>query len=115
MAMMPVKELVLYQTPSGKYPFEEWLEDLKDRNARYIIRARLDKLTYYGHAGRCEPVGEGVVELKIFYGPGYRVYFSEQGKTVVLLLCGGDKSTQKKDIRKAKEYWADYINRKVGY
>lgn len=112
--MLPEKELLLYETRAGKCPFEEWLEGLKDRKARYVIRARLDRLSYYGQAGKCEPVGEGVFELKIFYGPGYRVYFSEYGKTIILLLCGGDKGSQSIDIKKAKEYLADYRNRKEG-
>ncbi len=102
----PQKRIILYETQSGRYPFEEWLEALKDKKGKYIIRARLDRLTY-GNAGKCEPVGNGVFELKIYYGPGYRVYFGEEDKTVVVLLCGGDKGTQKKDILKAREYWAD--------
>ena len=107
--MMPQKELLFYETSAKRYPFEEWLERLKDAKARYVIRARIDRLAY-GNAGKCEPVGKGVFELKIYYGPGYRVYFAEEGKTIVLLLCGGDKSTQNKDIRTAQEYLANYKN-----
>ena len=61
-----------------------------------------------GLYGDCEPVGEGVSELRMFFGPGYRVYFGEDAKNTVILLCGGDKDSQKKDIKKAKEYWKEY-------
>ena len=105
------KELVIYETRENKAPFEEWLESLKDRKARAIIRVRLDRLTY-GHLGQYGSVGAGVHELKIQFGPGYRVYFGEDGDALIILLCGGDKSTQRRDIEKAKEYWADYRMRK---
>ncbi len=107
---MNISKLIFYETPGGRYPFEEWLESLKDKKARYIIRARLDRLAY-GNAGKCKPVGDGVFELKVYYGPGYRIYFAEEGKMIVILLYGGDKSTQKKDIIRAREYWVDYKER----
>lgn len=109
--MEQLKKFELYQTATGKSPFEIWLEDLKDKKARHVIRARLDRLAY-GLAGQCEPVGQGVFELKIYYGPGYRVYFGQEGQTLVILLSGGDKSTQNRDIEKAKFYWQDYQRRK---
>jgi len=71
-----------------------------------VIFARLDRLAY-GHAGDAEPVGEGISELRIHYGPGYRVYFRKRGDSLVILLCGGDKSTQAKDIRTAKRLAED--------
>ncbi|MCC5652183.1 type II toxin-antitoxin system RelE/ParE family toxin [Nostoc sp. XA013] len=74
------------------------------------IRARLDRVED-GNLGDCKSVGEGVFELKIDYGPGYRLYFGEEGITIIILLCGGDKSTQKQDIDKAQEYWKDYRSR----
>ncbi|WP_292377385.1 type II toxin-antitoxin system RelE/ParE family toxin [Mesorhizobium sp.] len=74
---------------------------LKDERARGAIFARLDRLAY-GHPGDVEPVGEGVSELRIHHGPGYRVYFQKRGNTIIVLLCGGDKGTQKKDIKTAK-------------
>ena len=74
---------------------------LKDERARALIASRLDRLAY-GHAGDAEPVGEGISELRIRYGPGYRVYFHNRGKMVIVLLCGGSKSTQDKDIKTAK-------------
>lgn len=82
--------------------FSKWFKSLKDRRARVRIQVRIDRLEL-GHYGDVEPVGEGISELRIFYGPGYRVYFVERGSVVVILLLGGDKTTQQADIAKAKE------------
>ena len=101
------REIRRYITANGKVPFAEWLDRLRDRRARLKIKLRLDRVEE-GNLGDCRSVGEGVFELRIDYGPGYRVYFGQIGLRIVLLLCGGDKSTQEKDICKAKEYWADY-------
>ena len=101
------KEIFLYEISHGKVPFEDWLEDLKDKKARAIIRARLDRLEE-GNPGEHEAVGNGVYELKIRFGPGYRVYFGVESKVIVILLLGGDKGTQRKDIEKACEYWHSY-------
>jgi putative addiction module killer protein len=79
---------------------------LKDERARGTIFARLDRLAY-GHEGDVSPVGEGVSELRIHHGPGYRVYFSKQGRTVIILLCGGDEGSQERDIRTAKRLAKD--------
>jgi putative addiction module killer protein len=81
--------------------FAKWRSNLKDARARAAIALRLARLEF-GHVGDVSPVGEGISELRIHYGPGYRVYFHRRGKTIVVLLCGGDKSTQAKDIKKAK-------------
>jgi putative addiction module killer protein len=81
--------------------FRKWWTRLKDERARGVIFARLDRLAY-GHTGDAEPVGEGVSELRVHYGPGYRVYFQKRGNTIIVLLCGGDKGTQTKDIKTAK-------------
>lgn len=81
--------------------FADWLEGLRDRQARARILMRIDRAED-GNYGDCEPVGEGVSEMRIHYGPGYRVYFVERGKEVVILLAGGTKRTQKKDIVRAK-------------
>lgn len=86
--------------------FTKWFKSLKDRRARIRIQVRIDRLEM-GHYGDVEPVGEGVSELRIFYGPGYRVYFVERGSVVVILLLGGDKSNQNADIAKAKEMARD--------
>ena len=82
--------------------FTKWFNGLRDKRAKARIQARIDRLEI-GHFGDVAPVGEGVSELRIFYGPGYRVYFVKQGLAVVILLSGGDKSTQNADIIEAKE------------
>jgi putative addiction module killer protein len=97
--------LELWQTQT----FRKWWTRLKDERARGMIFARLDRLAY-GHTGDVQPVGEGISELRIHHGPGYRVYFQKRGNTVIVLLCGGDKSSQEKDIRAAKrlaEEWSE--------
>lgn len=82
--------------------FDVWLRELRDPVGKARILARLRSASL-GNFGDCEPVSEGVSEMRIHAGPGYRVYFTRRGRTVYLLLCGGDKSTQQKDIRRAKE------------
>jgi putative addiction module killer protein len=81
--------------------FLKWRTRLKDERARALIASRLDRLAF-GHAGDVAPVGEGVSELRIHRGPGYRVYFQQRGDILIVLLCGGDKSSQAKDIKAAK-------------
>jgi putative addiction module killer protein len=81
--------------------FDKWLKNLRDSNARTRILARIKRLAE-GNPGDCAPIGEGLSEMRIFYGPGYRVYFKDTGAEIVILLCGGDKSTQQKDIETAK-------------
>ena len=76
---------------------------------RKRILARVSRLQQ-GNYGDCEPVGEGVSELRMFFGSGYRVYFGERSNEVVVLLCGGDKSNQNKDIQQAKVYWQEYLS-----
>ena len=82
--------------------YEKWEARLRDKRARTIIAARLMRLAE-GLAGDVEPIGEGISELRIHYGPGYRVYFQRRGNLLVVLLCGGDKSTQARDIAAAKK------------
>jgi putative addiction module killer protein len=82
--------------------FTKWFKSLKDRRAKARIQARIDRVQM-GHFGDVAPVGEGVSELRIFYGPGYRVYFVQRGPVFVILLSGGDKSSQREDIATAKE------------
>jgi putative addiction module killer protein len=94
------------QTALSKEPFSQWLRSLRDAKGRAVIRTRLNRIQD-GNFSNCEPVGEGVHELKIDFGPGYRVYFGEDANLVILLL-GGDKSSQDRDVRAAKEYWRDY-------
>lgn len=89
--------------------FRKWRTRLKDERVRALIASRLDRLAF-GLAGDVEPVGHGISELRIHYGAGYRVYFQKRGNTIIVLLCGGDKSTQVKDIKTAKrlaEEWSE--------
>jgi putative addiction module killer protein len=81
--------------------FRKWRTKLKDERALAMIASRLDRLAF-GNAGDLKPVGQGVSELRIDYGPGYRAYFQRRGKTIIILLCGGDKRTQDRDIKTAK-------------
>ena len=104
---MAVNALYYYHTAAGERPFVEWLAGLTDRQARARIEARLARVAA-GNLGDAEPVGEGVMELRVDWGPGYRLYFARVGQVIVLLLCGGDKRTQKKDINNAKAYFKDY-------
>lgn len=87
--------------------FRKWWTRLRDERARGVIFARLDRLAY-GLPGDVEPVGEGVSELRIHYGPGYRIYFQRRGNTIAVLLCGSGKSSQDKDIRTAKRLAKDW-------
>lgn len=98
------KILRYYTTLTGKVPFLDWLHRLKDSNTRLRIRRRIDRLEI-GQFGDCEPVGEGISELRLFFGSGYRIYFAEYDNTIIILLCAGDKASQKKDIKTAKIYW----------
>lgn len=80
--------------------FTRWLDNLSDIRARARVQARLERLAC-GNPGDAEPIGEGISELRIHYGPGYRVYFKQRGRELILLLAGGDKSTQARDIKTA--------------
>jgi len=104
------REIQNYLTAEGRSPFEEWLDSLRDTKGRVKIDNRLRRIQL-GNLGDYRSVGQGVFELRINYGPGYRVYFGQMGTTIVVLLCGGDKSTQAQDIRNAQEYWRDYERR----
>jgi putative addiction module killer protein len=104
------RDIQIYMTEDGRAPFSEWLASLRDNKARAKIRVRLDRASL-GNLGDCHGVGDGVQELRIDYGPGYRVYLGQVGSTIVLLLCGGDKSAQAKDIEQAKHYWNEYRRR----
>jgi putative addiction module killer protein len=103
-------ELRYYQTSDGRQPFSEWLAALEDREGRARIQTRLD-IVQLGSFGDSRPVGEGVLELRVDWGPGYRVYFARVGHLVVLLLCGGDKRAQDEDIKDAKRYFNDFKRR----
>lgn len=102
-----------YVTRSGKVPFVDWIKNIKDPTTRHRIRSRLDRVEL-GHYGEYKLLGDGVCELKLDFGPGYRLYFAEQDDIIVILLCGGDKKTQSKDIETAKAYWQDLLERNHG-
>ena len=103
-------EIRFYMNSSGKCPFEEWLGSLKDSKARMRVRARIARLEV-GNFGDCKGLRDGVQEIRIDYGPGYRVYLSRQGKVIVLLLCGSDKREQDRAIEKAIDYLKDWKRR----
>lgn len=90
-------------------PFILWLESLKDKTVRFRIKERLDRLAL-GNLGDYKLITKGLAELRFNFGSGYHVYFGQCEEQIVLLLCGGDKSTQIQDIKKAKEYWKDYLS-----
>lgn len=104
------KSLKIYLNRKGKAPFSHWLNSLKDIQGRAKIRTGLDRLCF-GNLGHCRSLGGGLFELKIQFGPGYRVYFGQEGENRLILLFGGDKSSQGKDLEKAREFWSDYWNR----
>lgn len=101
------REIRVYQTSSGREPFNEWLSSIRDIETQARIRARLERVED-GNLGDCQSVGEGVFELRIHSGAGYRIYFGQIGNRLILLLCGGDKSSQRRDVEQAKTYWLEY-------
>ncbi len=103
-------EIRQYLTRSGKNVFEEWFESLRDPKAEGRIAVRIARLAA-GNFGDCRALSEGVWELRIDWGPGYRVYYAMAGRACILLLCGGDKRTQPADINRAVGYWRDYQRR----
>ena len=103
-------EIRRYVTRTGKDVVGEWLAGLKDLRARARIAVRIDRMAL-GNFGDCKPLGQGVYELRIDWGPGYRLYYAMHGSACVLLLCGGNKSKQSADIERARTYLADYVER----
>lgn len=101
------KKVIVYADENGNEPYNSWIDGLKDKKNQQRIRTRVRRLGE-GLYGDCEPVGKGISELRMFFGPGYRVYFGEDADNIVVLLCGGDKDSQDRDIKSAKEYWKDY-------
>jgi putative addiction module killer protein len=103
-------EILRYQRDDGREPFTEWLNALRDKVAQARIRVRLRQVQA-GNFGDCEPVGSGVIELRVHIGAGYRVYCGRHGKAIVILLCGGDKGSQATDIKRAIELWSEWKGR----
>ena len=100
-------EIKLLETVEGKVPFEEWYDSLRDKITKVRVRRRLDRIEL-GNFGDTASVGEGIFELLLHFGSGYRVYFARVGNTIIVLVGGGDKSSQKKDIAQAKALWRQY-------
>lgn len=105
-------QLYRYQRADGTEPFSEWLQSLRDKAAQARIRVRLQRIAS-GNLGDIKPVGGGVGELRMHFGSGYRVYVAQHGKTMILLLCGGDKASQQKDIELAQTYLSDWKERQT--
>ncbi len=103
-------EVLHYVSETGQDVLGEWLAGLADNRARAKVAVRIARLAV-GNLGDCKSLREGVSELRIDWGPGYRVYFAMAGRTVVLLLCGGDKRRHSTDIDRAIDYWKDYKRR----
>jgi putative addiction module killer protein len=100
-----------YRTLDGAEPFTQWLDGLTDPKAKALVLVRIERLAL-GAFGDVRPLREGVLELRIDYGPGYRVYFAREGAVAVLLLCGSDKRRQDKEIRRAIDLWREYRSRR---
>ena len=101
------RNLQAYRTPNGREPFTEWYDSIRDEKIQNRIGRRLDRIRS-GNFGDYRSVGAGVFELRLLFGPGYRIYFGAVDDTIILLLCAGDKSSQTRDIERAKNYWLEY-------
>lgn len=101
------RQVIVFTNKKGNQPYGDWLNSLRDAPTRRRIIQRVTRLES-GNYGDFKTLKDGVFELRLSFGSGYRVYFGEEGETLVILLCGGDKSTQKKDIETAKNYWKEY-------
>lgn len=99
-------ELHIYRAPNGQEPFTQWFESISDLNTRAQIQTRIDRLGS-GNLGNHKSLGDGIFELRLELGSGYRVYFAHADISIVLLLCGGDESSQDRDIKRAKAYWQE--------
>jgi putative addiction module killer protein len=105
-----VLDLLHYQREDGSFPFRTWMEQMRDKLAKARIAMRLRQLEE-GNLGDAKSVGEGILELRIHVGAGYRVYCGRHGQRWIILLCGGDKCSQSKDIERARSYWSDWKRR----
>jgi len=104
-------ETYYYLTASGRDPYQEWVDKLKDHTGRTVILPQVDRVTA-GNFGEHRSLQEGVWKLKIDVGPGYRVYYALERTTIVMLLCGGSKRTREADIQRAVRYWNNYQRRR---
>ena len=104
------REVRNYITPEGRNPFRQWLTQLRDKRTRANIQRRIARLQE-GNFGDCKRLGSDLYELRINYGPGYRIYFGTLTSHIVILLCGGQKRTQQRDIASARNYWNEIRSR----
>ena len=104
---MNEREIRKLELQNGLVPFDEWFDSLRDQRMQVAVDARLARVRA-GNFGDCKSVGSGVLELRIAFGPGLRVYYGLQGRQIVVLLGGGDKSSQARDIRRAQELWQQF-------
>ncbi len=104
------RTIAIYETDHGDRPFKNWLNSIRDKSIIARINARLSRIEF-GNFGDSKSVGSGVMELRLAFGSGYRIYFAFDGEQLVVLLTGGDKSSQDKDIKLAHQYWTDYQRR----
>jgi putative addiction module killer protein len=108
---MPIEQDVrVYSRSDGSEPFTDWLRGLRDGTARNRIRQRIARVRL-GNFGDARSLGAGLFELRIHFGPGYRVYFGREIDRIVILLCGGDKGSQARDIERSRGYWQDQRSR----
>jgi len=103
-----VVDVCIYETTPGKFPFTLFLDSIRSLKDRARILTRLDRVES-GNFGDYKSLGDGLFELRFFFGSGYRVYFGMNGNQCVILLCGGDKSSQEKDILMARRYWKSFL------
>ena len=108
---MPKKTIEYYETETGESPFLNWLNK-RDVKTKAIVVKYINRVANGESTKNIKPLKDGVFEIKIFYGPGLRVYFAEDGENIILLLIGGNKSSQNSDIKKAKTYWRSYDRKK---
>jgi putative addiction module killer protein len=101
------REIKKLELENGLVPFDEWFDSLRDQKTQATVDARLARIRA-GNFGDCKPVGDGVFELRINFGPGLRVYYGLHGRKIVVLIGGGDKSNQSRDIRRAQELWQQF-------
>lgn len=105
-------EVRRYITKQGRIPIAEWLDSFRDRKIRQRIQNRLLRLEA-GNLGDCKSLGQGLWELRLDFGSGYRIYYGQIGLVIILLLCAGDKSSQSRDIELARSYWREYESRRT--
>lgn len=103
------RRVLSYKSAGGRFPYREWRDNIEDEDTEVAVDVRITRISA-GNFGDSRPVGDGVFESRIDFGPGYRIYYGIDGDEVIL-LCGGDKSTQDADIARAKEHWKDYKRR----